>query len=1064
MKKLFLLLTAVLMAAVCALAQNRSISGTVISGDDQEPLAGVTVMPVGGGQGTATDIDGNFTINIPANVNKLTFSYIGMEPQTLEAKNGMHVVLTSNATNLDEVMVVAYGTAKKSAYTGSASVIKADEIEGRMVTDAVSALSGTMAGVQVMQADGQPGSAPSVRIRGIGSINGSSSPLYVVDGMPFDGDIATLNTMDIASMTVLKDAAAAALYGARGANGVILITTKKGKEGDARITFDARWGANSRMVNGYDVITDPAMYYEMAYTALTNGYKYHNGYDAARAHLTANNAMNTAFGQGYQVYDVPAGQMLIGTNGKLNPNARLGYSNGHNYIVPDDWKKETFRTGLRQEYNLSVSGGSERFSFYGSVGYLGDEGIIEGSAYDRLSSRVGVEYQAKKWLKLGSSIAYNHVTMDSPSGQTADDAASSANAFMMADNIAPIYPMYVRDAHGNIMRDAGTGHPIYDYGDGKYALGAVRNFMMNSNPASNFLYNTDQLLMDVLDAKWYATINPIENLNITGTIGYFLDNTRNHTLMNGFYGSMSEQGGLAQQQQSRLRGLNIQVLANYRKTFADVHHTDYMVGYESYERDSETVVAWGYNLYDPNSWTVSNTLNNANRKGAGARSGYATRGIFGRVNYDYDSRYFASVSYRRDASSNFAPDHRWGNFFSVSLAWDAAKETFLKDQTWIDLLKVKASYGQQGNDNLYPGLEVSPYYEDIYTVEGTDAWSDGNLKQKGNPDLTWETSNAWNAGIDFSFFHGRIEGTLEYFLRQTSDMLYNKPVAPSNGFSSIPMNVGSMRNSGLEFELNFRPIDLKNITWELNVNGTWIKNKILKLHPDLGGQLISGIRILKEGSSLYNYYMVEYAGVDYNNGEPLFWAKDGNGNEYKTPSYDIAADTNLKETGNCLPTFYGGFGTTLQAYGVDLSVQFGFQLGGKMYDEGYGMLMHSGDLTNLGRNWHVDALEAWTPENRDAKYPKLDSQRTYDLGAQNTTFNLISSNYLSINNVTIGYTLPEKWTRKIGLENVRLYGSADNVALWTKRKGLDPRIGFGSTSAGQYSALRNISGGLRVQF
>ena len=1061
MKKLFLLLTAVLMAVVCALAQTRSISGTVISGEDNEPLPGVTVMPVGGGQGTATDIDGNFTINLPANVTKLTFSFVGMHSQTLEAKNGMHVVLSNNTTDLDEVIVVAYGTAKKSAYTGSASVIKADDIEGRMVTDAVSALSGTMAGVQVLSADGQPGSGPTVRIRGIGSINGSSDPLYVVDGMPFDGDIATLNTMDIESMTVLKDAAAAALYGARGANGVILITTKKGKEGDARITFDARWGSNSRMVNGYDVITDPAMYYEMAYNALRNGYMYHNGYDAARAHLAANSAMQTAFGQGYQVYDVPAGQMLIGTNGKLNPNAKLGYATAHNYFTPDDWKKETFRSGLRQEYNLSVSGGSEKFNFYGSVGYLGDEGIIEGSAYNRLSSRIGVEYQAKKWLKLGSSIAYNHVKMESPSGQTAEDAASSGNAFMIADNIAPIYPFYVRNADGSKSYDAATGKPVYDYGDGKYTHGAIRNFMMNSNPAGNFAYDTDELLMDVLDAKWYATINPIENLNITGTIGYFLDNTRNHTIYNRFYGSMTELGGAASQYLSRLRGLNIQVLANYRKTFGDVHHTDYMVGYESYEQNRELISALGYNLYDPNSWAVSNTLNNQNRTGSGSSTGYATRGIFGRVNYDFDSRYFASVSFRRDASSNFAPDHRWGNFFSLSLAWDAAKEAFLKDQTWIDLLKVKGSYGQQGNDNL--GL-TAPYYQDIYTIEGSDAWSDGNLAQKGNPDLTWETSNAWNVGVDFSFFQSRISGTVEYFLRQTSDMLYLKPVAPSNGFSQIPMNVGSMRNSGLEFELNFRPLDLKNISWEVNVNGTWLKNKILKLHPDLGGQLISGIRILKEGSSLYNYYMVEYAGVDYNNGEPLFWAKDENGVEYKTSSYDVAADTNLKETGNCLPTFYGGFGTTFQAYGVDLSVQFGFQLGGKMYDEGYGKLMYAGDLQNIGTNWHVDQLDSWTPENRDAKYPKLDSQRTYDLGAQSTTFLLVNSNYLALNNVTVGYTLPTKWTKKIGLEQVRVYGAADNVALWTKRKGLDPRIGFGATSAGQYSALRNISGGLRVQF
>jgi TonB-linked SusC/RagA family outer membrane protein len=1058
MKKLFLFLTTVLITAVCAIAQNRTISGTVVFAGDNEPLPGATVIPVGGGQGTATDIDGNFTLTIPATVSKVTVSYVGMISQTVTAINGMEVRLDNSENNLDEVMVVAYGTAKKSAYTGSASVIKSDAIENSMVTDATSALTGKMAGVQVFTTDGQPGSSPSVRIRGIGSINGSSSPLYVVDGMPFDGDIASLNTQDIESMTVLKDAAAAALYGARGANGVILITTKRGRTGDAKVTFDARWGSNSRLVNGYDVISDPAMYYELAYAALNNGYLYHNKYTASAANLAANKQLASAFGTGFNIWTVPAGQQLIGTNGKLNPNATLGYNNGTNYITPDNWTDETYMNGLRQEYNLSVSGGSDRFSFYGSVGYLGDEGIIQGSSYDRLSSRIAMEYQAKKWLKLSSSISYNHVNMQAPSGQTTE--GSSANAFYITNNIAPIYPMYIRNADGSIQYNTATGKPVYDYGDSAY----TRNFMSLSNPAGQLAYDFNETLMDVLDAKWSATVTPITNLNIQGTVGYFLDNTRDHEVGNQFYGSYKTLGGLASQAQSRIRGLNLQAIATYRKTFAEAHHTDFMLGYESYDRNSEAISAWGYNLYNPNNWAVSNTLNNSNRKGSGSSSGYATRGYFGRVNYDYDSRYFASVSYRRDGSSRFAPNHRWGSFYSFSLGWDAAKERFLEDATWIDLLKVKASYGQQGNDNLYPGLSYSPYYEDIYSLEGTEQWADGNLAQKGNPDLTWEKSHSWNAGVDFSLYEGRISGTIEYFLRQTQDMLYLKPVAPSNGFSSIPMNVGSMRNSGVEAELTFTPVSTRHFKWDLNVNGTFIKNKIIKLHPDLGGQLISGIRILKEGSSLYNYYMVEYAGVDPSNGEPLFWALDENGNEYATSDYDTAADTNLKETGNVMPTFYGGFGTSFQAYGFDLSVQFAFQTGGRTYDSGYTDLMYAGDAQTLGRNWHTDILNAWTPDNTNTNIPKLDAQRSYDLSGQSTTFGLISSNYLSLNNVTIGYTIPAKLTRKFGIESIRIYGAGENLALWSKRKGLDPRMSIASSSNGTYSTLRNISGGLRVTF
>lgn len=1080
MKKLFLLLTTVLLTAVCAIAQNRTIHGTVVEAGTGDPAVGATVMPIGGGNGTATDIDGNFTLSIPSTVSKLKVSYVGYQEQTVPATNGVKVELVSVDNALDEVIVVAYGTAKKSAYTGSASVVKADQIENRLVTDAVTALAGNVSGVQVLQTNGQPGSAPTVRIRGIGSINGSSSPLYVVDGMPFDGDIATLNTMDIESMTVLKDAAAAALYGARGANGVILITTKRGKTGDAVISLDARWGSNSRQIDGYRTIKDPAMYTEMAYSALKNGYLYHNeGYDDQMAHNAANNALANAFGEGYQFYTIPDGQQIVGSNGKLNPAAKLGMVHGNNYVIPDDWTKGTLCNGLRQEYNLSITGGSDRFNFYGSVGYLGNEGIIQNSNYDRLSARIAAEYQAKKWLKLGTSIAYNHVSMNSPDGQE-DGDQSAANAFYYIDYIAPIYPLYVRDAAGNILMDQAEGKPIYDYGDGRNFAGSHRNYMSGGNPASQIIYDKSELLMDVLDAKWYATITPIENLNITGTVGYFLDNTRGHYLLSKYYGSSTvvERGGAANMTYSRLRGLNLQALATYRRTFGN-HHGDIMIGAESYEHDNESLSALGYTLYDPYNWSVNNTLNNTNRTGSGGSVGYATRGFFGRINYDYDSKYFASVSFRRDGSSRFAPKHRWGNFFSVSAAWDVKKEAFMQPYTWLDLLKLKASFGQQGNDNLYPGLTYNYYYTDIYGVTGSDSWSDGNLVQKGNPELTWETSNAFNAGIDFSFLQGRIDGTFEYYLRQTHNMLYNKPVAPSNGFSSIPMNVGSMRNSGIEFEITGRPVVTKDITLEINVNGTYNKNKIISLHPDLGGEMISGIRILKEGSSLYNYYMVKYAGVNPDNGAPMFWAREVTnaaeveanpdiepiyGKEYKTENFDTASDTNLCETGNLLPTFYGGFGSTLTAYGFDFSFQFAFQLGGRTYDDGYLKLMHSGSSSDLGTNWHQDALDTWTPENPNAKYPKLDSQATYDLAAQSTTFGLVSSDYLSLNNVTVGYTFPAKWMKKLGITSLRVYAAGDNLAIITARKGLDPRRSFTAAATGGYSTTRNISGGLKVVF
>ena len=1087
MKKLFLLMTTVLLMTICAVAQTKVVSGTVVYAGDDEPLPGATILPVGGGQGTSTDLDGKFTLNVPASVTKLKVSYVGMIEQTVNAGQNITVKLDNSENNLDEVMVVAYGTAKKSAYTGSASVVKAEQIEARQVTNAVNALAGTVAGAQILNTNGQPGSAPTVYIRGVGSLSTAAQPLYVVDGMPLpDGDIASLNTNDIESMTVLKDAAAAALYGARGANGVIIITTKKGRNGDAVVTVDAKWGANSRAMGTYDVIKSPALYTEMAYQALRNGYLYHSNMDAAAAHAQANADLYNAFGPGYQIWTVPAGQQMIGTNGKLNPNATLGYSNGYNYFTPDDWVEGTFRNGLRQEYNFSVSGGTDRFSFYGSFGYLGDEGIIKSSSYNRLSARVSAEYQAKKWLKFNTTMAYNNVKSGWPSGQDAAGSASSASAFAVAYSIAPIYPLYVRNADGSLMMDSRTGNPIYDYGDGKYTDtpdgAATRQFMMGANPASDFLYDKRELLMDVFQGKWSATVTPITNLDISGSVGYYLDNTRQHTLSNKYFGSAEGVGGRAGQSFVRERDLNLQALATYRRTFADVHHTDFLLGYESLDRNYETLSASGAHLYNPDSWAVDNTLDDAERSsGGGNTTNYATRGIFGRINYDYDSKYFGSFSYRRDASSRFAPDKRWGNFFSLSVAWDMSKENFMRSTaSWIDLLKIKGSFGQQGNDNL--GGAYFYGYQDTYVVGGNDSWSDGQLNAKGNPDLTWETSNALNVGVDFSFLQGKVSGTFEYFQRQTSDMLYRKPVAPSLGYEEFPMNVGSMKNYGLELEVNYRPINNRHITWDINANLTWIRNKILKLTPDANGRLIRGQTIWVEGESAYNYYLVEYAGVNPENGEPLYWARDvitddngdpmrdANGEimyseEYKTNNFDIANANNRKETGNLLPTVYGGFGTTVKAYGVDFGIQFSYQLGGRSYDYGYGAFINPGKTANLGTNFHADMLDAWTPENRNTNIPKLDAQALYVLGEQSTTFNLVSSNYLALNNITIGYTLPAKWTTKIGIESVRVYGSADNVAVWSKRKGLDPRTSLVyNDKAPAYSPVRTISGGIKVVF
>lgn len=1111
MKKLFLLLLMVVATIGVAVAQNRTISGTVTYEGDGEPLAGVTIMPIGGGHGVATDIDGHFSLKVPASVKMIRVSYVGMHTQELPVGQNMKIVMTSADQRLDDVIVVAYGTSKKSAFTGSAAAINADQIEDAMVTNAVNALKGTVAGVQITQANGQPGTSPTVRIRGVGSINASAAPLYVVDGMPYEGSISEINSQDIESMTVLKDAAAAALYGARGANGVILVTTKKGRDGSAKVTVDARWGSNSRQIPNYAVIADPRQYYELTYAALYNSYV--GNYGEAQAHTMANaqlqNAPQSVYGAGYKIFTVPEGQSLIGTNGKMNPNATLGWSDGKNYYMPDNWADATFRHGLRQEYNLSIQGGNDRFNYYVSGGYLGDEGIIIGSSYDRISARTVMDYQAKSWLKIGTNMAYNHVKNSSPGDQT--NSASGQNAFMMANRVAPVYPMFVRNANGEIMMDESTGNPIYDYGDGKYS-GAIRSFMGRSNAVSDLIYSSTEYFYDVFNGKWYATVTPIKNFNITGTVGYYLNNSRVHALTSKLYGQMAMYGGNVEQQMGRDSSVNLQLLGTYNFTLGDKHNFDLLAGYESYEYNFESLYGKGQNLYSPWNWTLNNSLYDENRKASGSAGQYSTRGILARVNYDYDGKYYLSGSYRRDASSRFAPENRWGNFFSVSAAWDLAKEGFLQNSTWVDLLKVKASFGQQGNDGILDASGYQQYYAylDQYSISGVTEWSDGNLTYKGNRDITWEKSDTWNAGVDFGFKQGLISGSIEYFRRTVNDMLYNKPVPPSNGYSYYPMNIGSMRNQGVEIDLNIRPIANRNFTWDLNANLTYLNSKVLSLSPDLYKNefeteaLIDGSRIFKANGPFFQLYIPQYAGVDKETGDPLWYAsrdkvdKDGNKiiigyqkagynqkadsegyrinsngerypiyekEEYTTNQYREAQQTNRKETGSMMPKVYGGFGTTLRYKGFDFTCQFSYQLGGKLYDSAYTGGLNSGAQDFLGRNWNADIVNAWTPENPNTNIPRLNYSAQYGLDSM-SDFGLISSNYLSLNNITFGYTLPESLLRDINIESVRIYLAGENLAVWSKRKGLDPR----STLAGgldgntRYSAIRNISGGIRVEF
>ena len=985
-----------------------------------------------------------------------------MQTQEVAIKPKLKIVLKSDTEVLDEVIVTAYGTSTKGTFTGSASVMKADKIEKRQVSNVSNALAGAVAGVQILSDNGQPGESAKVRIRGVGSINAGMEPLYVVDGVPYDGDLSSINSADIETMTVLKDAASTALYGARGANGIIMITTKRGTSGKARINFDAKWGANSRAIKTYDVMTSPKNYIETAYQSIYNS-QISLGYSPEDANIRANKILpsEASGGLGYQVYTTAPGELLVGSNGKLNPNATLGYSDGQYYYTPDNWADETFQNNLRQEYNLSASGGSDKGTYYFAFGYLDDQGVISGSGFKRLNGRFKGDYKLYSWLKIGANVSYVNTESRYPGDQDANATASSRNAFYIANNMAPIYPLYVRGADKQILLN--NGRKVYDYGDGQ-STNFSRSFMSIANPSGDLIYNKREYLSDVINANWFAEITPITGLTISARYGLNIDNTRQNEMGNAYMGQSASYGGTAYQAAIRTYGFDQQYVANYQFALKDVHHFDVTAGYDGYSYEYTLLEGSGQNLYNPESFYLGNVIDKFTI--GGKKDLYSTKGFFGRVNYSYNDTYFGNVSYRRDASSRFAPENRWGNFWSASVAWMLTRESFMEDITWVNMLKFKASFGQQGNDDiLYPGVLLEKNYYpwlDQYKMTGANGtFADGTLLYKGNPDITWETSTSYNIGADFGLFNNKLNGSIEYFGRKSKDMLYNRPTAGSLGYTAVPMNVGSMTNSGVEIDLNYQIMANKKFNWSVNLNATFVKNKINKLHPDLNGKLIDSDRIYEEGESMYRMYLVDYAGVDEKTGEALYWAKDDNGNAIKTSEYSTAENYKVA-TDDMMPTVYGGLGTTFEAYGFDASIQLSYQLGGKIYDTGYRRLMHGGASSSAGWNWHKDIYNAWTPENPTSNIPRLNASDKYTNSA--STRWLTSSDYLSINNITVGYTLPQQLVKKVMLDKVRVYFTADNVALISARKGLDPRQSYISATTALYTPIRTISGGISLTF
>jgi TonB-linked SusC/RagA family outer membrane protein len=1062
-KRLMTFIACLFLSIGMALAQTQ-VSGTVTSSEDGSPVIGASIKVVGTNTGTVTNIDGNFSLNVSANA-KLEVSYIGMVTKTVKAAKNMKIVLDPDNQSLDEVMVVAYGTAKKSAFTGSAAVIGSEELSKKVTTNVADALVGSVSGLQMRGSSGQPGAGQgSINIRGIASMYAATDPLVIVDGAPYSASLSNIPTDDIESVTVLKDAASAALYGARGAAGVIIVTTKKGANKEGKINVDMKWGVNSRAVPEYDVITDPGQYYEAVYSEFYNKYYYGDGMSANAANVKANTNMLNKLA--YNVYSYPTGEQLIGLDGKLNPNATLGRmvtaANGQSYyLTPDDWSDAVFQNSLRQEYNVNASGGTERSSYYASLGYLNDEGIIKNSSFERITARLKADYQIKKWLKLGANIAFVNSTQDAN--------ANLGSSLSFTSSMAPIFPLYLRqiDENGNIFIPTDErGLPLYDLGSS--TLGVNRPFLNNTNPVASNNYDKSQTKGHQLNGTFTADIQITDFLkaNLTSTIIWGQSNSTAYA--NPFFGAKTVvKGELGKASSESWRQNHVQTLT-YFDNFGK-HNVTLMLGHEYYKINTTYLSATAEGGFSPSILQISAFAKK--KDSSGYERGYNVEGYFGNAQYNYDNKYFGSFSYRRDASSRFAKENRWGSFWSVGAAWLINKEAWFK-APWVDELKLKASIGQQGNDNIGDWA-----YTDLYTLsQVSDTEMSASFALLGNPKITWETTTNFNIGTEFSFFKGRLSGSFDFYTKKTTDLLFWLNVPESQGTRGYYNNVGDIRNTGVELTLTGHIFRTKDFDWSVTANLAHNKTKILKLDSSKKNQyggfyaksaMDYTLYWYKEGGPLYNGYLHKYAGVN-EKGEALYWVDEDvseneiTGHPGKKLSYTTtnASKASMYETGSLLPKVSGGLSTTVSYKGFDASLSFDFQIGGKVYDMKYAGLMDPmTENSSGGAAIHKDYIKSWSTNNTSSNIPR------WQFGDDNSQVSdrfLTNAGYFNFQSFTLGYTLPKNLVPYFS--KIRVYCSGENLGFISARKGLDPRFSYDGVTGTSYSPTRNISGGIQLTF
>lgn len=1062
-QKLLTTMVAVACITSASYAQTREVSGRVLS-NDGTPIIGASVSVVGSTTATQTDGSGNFKISAaPGSI--LNISYIGFASQRVSIGNStvFNITLNPDDTALEEVVVVGYGTSTRESFTGSIKKVTAENIERKSASNISQALAGEVAGVSVINSSGQPGTAATIRIRGFGSVNGNRAPLYVLDGVPFNGDLTAINNADIESTTVLKDAAATAIYGSRGANGVILINTKKGKGKESFVEADVNFGTNMALLSRYDVIDNPEEYIAYGWEGLYNtAPSSSNPVDYANLNLfTA-----TGVGAANNLWNVTSGAELI------DPNTRKVLSGVTRKFSPENWSDYAFQNAARKDMNVRFGGSNEKANYYTSLGYLDDKGYSINSDFERFSARINVDNKVKPWLNVGTNIGYSKTERNN-AGQSED----SGSIFWFVDNMPSIYPLFERDANGGFIDDPIYGGYRYDYGENN-----ARRFGALTNAISDATNSTRRHDRNEVNANGYINFNIIKGLTFENSLGVNYYHNKYTSRNSKFYGSsVSTKGSIGQTRTERM-SYNLLNLLRYRTQFGN-HSLEALAAHEAQSFDNNVMYAGKNQLVRDNSDEFDNAVVMTGI--SSYTDSYTLESYLGQVNYDYSGKYYVSGSIRRDGSSRFI-NKPWGTFGSIGAAWIVSKESFMENQNIFDFLKYKLSYGVIGDQSVgsyYPGLITYP----ISNLNDKPSIGSANV---GNPDLTWETAKMFQTGVEFSIAN-RISGSVDYYVKNTDNLIFDRRVGPSIGYALLKVNDGQLRNQGLEFDITGNVVKSSDFYVDLNINGETFKNKIVKMPIDPATSEpkiidVQGNYGWAEGRSIYDFYMRDFAGVDPDDGKSMWkvYYTDNNGNgqfdaaeqisslaafenpdnkeilEGTTKTYSQATLHYINKTS--VPKLRGAINLRAGYKQFDLAVQFIYSLGGYSYDGAYASLMHSGLIGS--NNWHSDIANRWQKPGDITDVPRLSNNTDLNVNSASTRF-LTKSDYLSLNNIRLSYNFTDNLLAPIGVQGLSVWVSGDNLWQLTERKGFYPSTAeSGNSNTYRYSPLSTITAGLRVKF